>query len=66
MAGVQHLICLITNHLDGENTERYFTCKGPFSGQNLAGVAIVVDRLAHNTSEADDLKIVNRLFKPIT
>ncbi len=40
--------------------------KGPFSGQNLSGVAIVVDRLAHNTSEADDLKIVNRLFKPIT
>lgn len=66
MAGVQHFICLITNNLDGENMEHYITCKGPFSGQNLAGVAMAVSWLAHNTSEVDDLKIVNRLFKPVT
>lgn len=49
MAGVQGFICLITNHLDVENTERYITCT--FSGQKFAGFAMAIAWLAHDTSE---------------
>lgn len=53
MAGVQHFICLITNHLDGENVKTSVISPA----QNIFQ-AMAVARLTQDTSEVDNLKTV--------
>lgn len=54
MAGVQHFICLITNHLDGENVKTSVISPAQNIFQSMA-----VAWLTQDTSEVNNLKTVN-------